>query len=209
MPLPISNYLELIRHSKEGQTLFFSTPFFKGVPTSSALCSTDSLWLKNCMISQSLEPFRGRVAKVLVQKLLRAAEAEKQILASFGYFFWAEGSWLKTCADSSDFVGSCWGSGVGGSQTLLRRLFFLRGGRTFRGCRTFGSVDGGRDPKLSSQISRCFLSHLNVLLEGHPFFQERVELSPPPIQNTYRHESPFQNIFGALTGQPCKRSFLL
>ena len=30
------------------------------------------------MISQSFEPFKGRVAKVLVQKLLRAAEAEKQ-----------------------------------------------------------------------------------------------------------------------------------
>ena len=30
------------------------------------------------MISQSFEPSRGRAAKVLVQKLLRAAEAEKQ-----------------------------------------------------------------------------------------------------------------------------------
>ena len=38
----------------------------------------DSLWLENCMISQNFEPSRGRVAKVLVQKLLRAVEAEKQ-----------------------------------------------------------------------------------------------------------------------------------
>ena len=38
----------------------------------------DSLWLENCLISQSFEPSRGRVAKVLVQKLLRAVEAEKQ-----------------------------------------------------------------------------------------------------------------------------------
>ena len=33
---------------------------------------------RNCMISQSFEPSRGRAAKVLVQKLLRAVEAEKQ-----------------------------------------------------------------------------------------------------------------------------------
>ena len=39
-----------------------------------AMRSTDSL----CMISQSFEPSSGRVAKVLVQKLLRAVEAEKQ-----------------------------------------------------------------------------------------------------------------------------------
>ena len=41
----------------------------------------DSLWLEKCMISQSFEPSResrGRVAKVLVQKLLRVVEAEKQ-----------------------------------------------------------------------------------------------------------------------------------
>ena len=43
-----------------------------------ALCSTDSFWLENCMISQNFAPFKGRVAKVLVQKLLRTAEAEKQ-----------------------------------------------------------------------------------------------------------------------------------
>ena len=43
-----------------------------------ALRSTDSLWLENCMISQSFEPSRGRAAKVLVQKLLRAVEPEKQ-----------------------------------------------------------------------------------------------------------------------------------
>ena len=61
--------------AKEGQTLFFETPFFKGVPASIALLSTDSLWLENCMISQSFEPSGRRVAKVLVQKLLRAVEA--------------------------------------------------------------------------------------------------------------------------------------
>ena len=49
-----------------------------------ALLYTDSLWLENCMISQSFEPPRGRVAKVLVQKLLRAVEAEKQGLAPLG-----------------------------------------------------------------------------------------------------------------------------
>ena len=34
-----------------------------------------------------------------------------------------------------------WGSGVGGSQTPLARLF-----ETFRGFGVLGSVDGGRDP---------------------------------------------------------------
>ena len=58
--------------------LCFSKPrFCKGVPASIALRSTDSLWLENCMITQSFEPSRGRAAKVLVQ-MLRAAEAEKQ-----------------------------------------------------------------------------------------------------------------------------------
>ena len=66
-----------VTETKGGQTLFFY-PFFEGVPASIALRSTDSLWLENCMISQSFGPSRGRAAKVLVQKLLRAAEAEKR-----------------------------------------------------------------------------------------------------------------------------------
>ena len=74
--------------SKEGQTLFFKTPFFKGVPGSIALRSMDSHWLENCMISQSFEPSRGRVAKVLVQKLLRAVEAEKQGLKNRVWRLW-------------------------------------------------------------------------------------------------------------------------
>ena len=57
----------------------FSKPrLSKKVPASIALLYTDSLWLENCMISQSFEPSRRRVAKVLVQKLLRAVEAEKR-----------------------------------------------------------------------------------------------------------------------------------
>ena len=62
---------------KGGPSPVFLNPVFQG--SSCIHCAAlhgQSLWLENCIISQSFEPFRGRVAKVLVQKLLRAVEAE-------------------------------------------------------------------------------------------------------------------------------------
>ena len=84
--LPPLNSTPLFRHPEirvtkktlGGPNPVFLNPCFKGVPASRALRSTDLLWLENCMLSQSFEPFRGSAAKVLVQKLLRALEAEKR-----------------------------------------------------------------------------------------------------------------------------------
>ena len=50
---------------------------------------------------------------------------------------------------SRTFFGTFRGSGVGGSQTPLGRLF-----ETFRGFGFWGSVDGGRDPKSGNLFGR-------------------------------------------------------
>ena len=54
------------------------------------------------MISQSFEPSRGRVAKVLVQKLLRAVEAEKRGLKNRVWPHLVFRPWKKTNRKQKD-----------------------------------------------------------------------------------------------------------
>ena len=58
------------------------------------------------MISQSFEPSRRRVAKVLVQKLLRAVEAEKRGLKNSPIWIFGQGKTSKTKGGEFNLKGA-------------------------------------------------------------------------------------------------------